>query len=266
VTHDPKDLIQSATKLFAVLEAFDVHRPELTIAEVAGRAGLDRGAAFGLIHTLSVLGYLAAVPNSRRFRLTLKCLELGYAALARGDLKTYARPLLKALVPDVADVASLGMLDGPDVVYVEQVRAALGGRDVDRRIGSRRKAYAAALGHAMLAYLPREQQRAIRESSERVKPSEKPLVDFDALLERLALVRERGYAVADSENAHGTRTAAAPVLDPEGIPIASVSLTIRAERLDLHTFLASAVPEVLRVTEELSQAVRLSFSAIAKSK
>jgi IclR family transcriptional regulator, pca regulon regulatory protein len=129
VTHEPKDLVRSAAKLFAVLEAFDVHSPELTIAEVAGRAGLDRGAAFGLVHTLSVLGYLAAVPRSRRFRLTLKCLELGYTALARSDLKTHARPLLKALVPKVADAASLGILDGPDVVYVEHLKAT-GGRDL----------------------------------------------------------------------------------------------------------------------------------------
>jgi IclR family transcriptional regulator, pca regulon regulatory protein len=117
----------------------------------------------------------------------------------------------------------------------------------------------------MLAYLPRQQQRAIVESSERVKLSEKPLVDLDALLERLALVRERGYAVSDGENACGLRTVAAPVLDPEGVPIAGVSLTIRPERQDLHAFIASAVPESLRVANELSQAVRLSFGAVAQS-
>src|SRR5436309_2702621 len=73
------------------------------ISEVAGRAGLDRGTVFRLINTLKTLGYPAAVPRSRRFCLTLKCLELGYTALARGDLKTHARPLLTALVPEIAD-------------------------------------------------------------------------------------------------------------------------------------------------------------------
>jgi DNA-binding IclR family transcriptional regulator len=262
---DPKNLVQSAAKAFAVLKAFDAEAPELTITEVAGRAGLDRGTAFRLIHTLNGLGYLAAVPNSRRFRLTLKCLELGYTVLARGDLKTHARPPLKAVVPDIADAASLGMLDGPDVVYIERVQGNLGRADIDRRIGSRIGAYASALGHAMLAYLPRQEQIAALEASERVKLSERTLVDLDALLERLALVRERGYAIADGENAYGLRTAAAPVLDPEGAPIASVSLTVRSERLELDTFLASAVPEALRMTNELSQAVRLSFGAVAQT-
>jgi IclR family pca regulon transcriptional regulator len=260
---DPRNFVQSAAKVFAVLRAFDSNAPELTITEVAGRAGLDRGTAFRLIHTLRELGYLVAVPGSRRFRLALKCLELGYIALARGDLKTHARPLLKPLVPDIADAASLGMLDGPDVVYVERVQGDLARGDMDRRIGSRTGAYASALGHAILAYLPREEQIAVLHASERVKLSERTLVDLDALLERLAVVRERGYAVADRENAYGLRTVAAPVLDPEHTPVASVSLTVRAERLDLDTFLTAAVPETIRVSNELSRAIRLSFGAIA---
>ncbi|MBV8096962.1 MAG: IclR family transcriptional regulator [Acetobacteraceae bacterium] len=261
---DPKNQVQSAAKVFAVLRAFDAETPELTISEVAGRAGLDRGTTFRLINTLKTLGYLAAVPRSRRFRLTLKCLELGYTALARGDLKTHARPLLQALVPEIADAGSLGMLEGPDVVYVERVQAELGMPNLDRRIGSRTKAYAAALGHAILAYLPREQQRAILESSERVKLSEKTIVELDALLERLALARERGYAIADGENAYGLRTVAAPVLDPAGDPVAGVSLTIRAERMELEPFATIAVPEVVRLAQELSQAVHLSFGAVAQ--
>lgn len=258
-------LEQPAAKVFAVLRAFDANAPELTITEVAGRAGLDRGTAFRLIHTLKELGYLVAVPGSRRFRLTLKCLELGYTALARGDLKTHARPLLKPLVPDIADAASLGMLDGPEVVYVERVQGNLARGDMDRRIGSRTGAYASALGHAMLAYLPRHEQITALQASERVKLSERTLVDLDALLERLALVREHGYAVADGENAYGLRTVAAPVLDPQHTPVASVSLTIRTERSDLNTFLATAVPETLRVAAELSRAIRLSFGAITQS-
>ena len=101
--------VAAAANLFAALKAFDSKSPELTIADVAGRAGLDRCAAFGLVHTLRMLGYLAAVPRTCRFRLTLKCLELGYTALASVDLTTHARPLLTVLVPEIADAAWLGM-------------------------------------------------------------------------------------------------------------------------------------------------------------
>jgi IclR family pca regulon transcriptional regulator len=262
---NPKNFVQSAAKVFAILRSFDADRAELTASEVAARAGLDRGTAFRLVHTLCQLGYLAAVGQSRRFRLTLKCLELGYTVLARGDLKLHARALLKPLVPEFADAASLGMLDGPDVIYVERVQAELPRRDLDRRIGSKTGAYAAALGHAMLAYLPLEQQRAILGASERVKLSERTLIDLDELLGRLTEVRALGYAISDGENAYGLRTVAAPVLDTDGLPAAAVSLTIRTERMEMDAFVRTAMPEVRRVADELTRAVRLTFGAIAQT-
>jgi IclR family pca regulon transcriptional regulator len=73
-----KNFVQSAAKVFAVLGTFDAEAAELTISDVARRAQLDRGTAFRLVHTLRHLGYLAAVPDSSRFRLTLQCLEVGY--------------------------------------------------------------------------------------------------------------------------------------------------------------------------------------------
>lgn len=259
---NPKNFVQSVVKAFAVLKVFDASLPELTISEVAARAGLDRGTAFRLVHTLCHLGYLASVPRGRRYRLTLKCLELGYTPLARADLKMLARPLLHELVPDVADAASLGMLDGADVVYVERAQVELPQLNLDRRAGSRAGAYGAALGHVLLACLPAERQRDLLERSNRVRLSEKTLVDMEAILTRLAEVKARGYALSDGENAYGLRTVAAAVLDVDGSPVAGVSLTIHADRMPMEAFTARAVPEVLRVAQDLTRAISLSFGTI----
>ena len=260
---NPKNFVQSVVKAFAVLRVFDAALPELTISEVAARAGLDRGTAFRLVHTLVHLGYLAPVPRGRRYRLTLKCLELGYAPLARADLKMLARPLLSELVPEIADAASLGMLDGPDVVYVERAQIDLPRLNLDRRAGSRTGAYGAALGHVLLACLPVARQRELLEASNRVRLSEKTLVDIEAILARLAEVRARGYAISDGENAYGLRTVAAAVLDTDGSPVAGVSLTIHTDRMPMETFAERAVPEVRRVAGELTRAIALSFGTIS---
>lgn len=262
MTENAKNLVHSATKVFAVLRAFDPVLPELTTTEVAGRAGLDRGTAFRLIHTLVSLGYLRPVPGSKRFRLTLKCLELGFLALSSQDLRAHAAPLLRERVPAVADAGSLGTLDGPDVVYLERVEAGPGRHDVDRRPGRRIRAYGAALGHAQLAFLPEARQIAVLESAERVKLSERTLTDLDALLDRLREVRARGYAVSDGENAYGLRTVAAPVMDAGGAPVAGISLTVDAGRMALDEFVARAGPEVLHVAKELTNAVRHSAGTI----
>jgi len=262
---NPKNFVNSVAKVFAVLKAFDPSLPELTITEIAARTDLDRGTSFRLVHTLCHLGYLAPAARGRRYRMTLKCLELGYTALARADLKVLSRPLLGEMVPDIADAASLGMLEGTDIVYVERAQSALSPLNLDRRPGSRTGAYGAALGHAILAAVPVSQQREILGRSKLVRLSEKTLVDVDQILARLAEVRSRGYAVSDGENAYGLRTVAAAVLDADQTPIAGVSLTVHAERIGIDPFIAGAVPHVLRIAGELTHAMHLSFGAIARS-
>lgn len=259
---DPKSTVQSVAKVFAVLGAFASGDSALTITEVAAASGLDRGTAYRLVNTLASLGYLASVPQTRRYRLTLKCLDLGYAALAGGGLKSHAAPLLNELVPEHGDAASLGMLDAADVVYVDRVQVDLGRRDMDRRAGSRTGAYAAALGHVLLAWRSPDEARALLESSDRVRLSERTVVGIDDLMDRLAVVRARGYAVSDGENAFGLRTVAAPILTPDGHPLAGISLTIRNERSDLETFVSQALPPLLRTTEALTKAVRLTSGRI----
>jgi IclR family pca regulon transcriptional regulator len=263
MAENAKSLVQSAAKVFAVLRAFDPAMPEQTITDVATRARLDRGTAFRLINTLVSRGYLAPAGGSKRYRLTLKCLELGFLALSSQDLRAHAAPLLRDLVPVAADAGSLGTLDGADVVYLECINASLAARhDLDRRPGRRIRAYGAALVHAQLAFLPEARQVEILESTERVKLSERTLTDLGALIDRLRLVRANGYAVSDGENAYGLRTVAAPVLDVVGAPLAGVSLTIDAGRLPLDAFVAQAAPEIRRVAEELTRAMRHSAGTI----
>src|ERR1700722_9736311 len=92
---DPqKNTVQSLAKGFRVMEAFTSQEPELTIAEVARRADMDNATAFRLLNTLVEIGYVSRIPDTRKFRLALKVLDLGFNAIARSDLRTCARPIL----------------------------------------------------------------------------------------------------------------------------------------------------------------------------
>ena len=250
---NPKNYVASVGKAFAVLKSFTSEHFELTLSEVAARADLDRGTAFRLIQTLIELGYLQAVPQSRRFRLGVACLDLGYTVLSHGSLRTIVEPLLRALVPDVGDAASLGILDGGDVIYLARVGAGLDRHKMDRRPGSRIPAYSAALGHAMLAHLARDEQIRRLDARPRVKLSERTLTDLDALLDRLDLVKRKGHAVSDGENAYGLRTLATPILDAQGFVIAGLSVTVDAMRMDMPTFRDEALPRLMQVTSQVQE-------------
>lgn len=258
---NPKNVVNSVAKAFSVLHAFSSGQVSLSVSEIAIISKMDRGTTFRLVHTLVGLGYLRAAPE-RKFRLTLKCLDLGYLALSSQDLWWHAQPLLEECVPEFCDAASLGTLEGPDVIYLARADKNLERHNLDRRPGRRIRAYGAALGHAILAFLPLTKQVEVLASAERVKLSERTLTGLDELLERFRQVREQGYAISDGENAYGLRTVAVPVLDAANCPVAGISMTIDALRMPIDEFVTLVKPRALTMAEELSRALRASSGAI----
>lgn len=251
-----KSVVHSLAKGFRVLEAFTAEAPELTLAEVARRTGSDNATAFRLLNTLVMLGYVEKVAGTRAFRLTLKCLDLGFNAIARSDLRTLARPVLRELVGEVNEAASVGVLEGPEIVYIERIQAGLTRLGVDIRIGSRVPVYSTAIGHAILGFLPRETQVRVLEARPRQKLTEHTPTELPDLLARLDAVRRRGYALSDQETVSGLRVLSAPVLDADGLPVAGLSVAAPAFRMPLDAFETEARAPVLAAAAALARALQ----------
>src|SRR6478609_7340521 len=216
---DPKSTVQSLAKGFRVLHAFTAEEPQLKLADVARRAGLDNGTAFRLVETLVMLGYLERLPEAKQYRLTLKPLELGFNAIARMDLRTIAQPELRSLVGTVREAASVGILDRDEIVYIERYQEGHARLGVDIRVGSRIPAYCTAIGHSILAFLPRAEMRHILGLSRRVKLNEHTPVTLAEIEARLEEVRSLGYAISDSTYIAGLRVLSAPILGADRIAI-----------------------------------------------
>jgi IclR family pca regulon transcriptional regulator len=248
-----KNVVNSLAKGFRVLEAFTSEEPELVQAEVARRAELDNATTFRLLNTLVMLGYVAKLPDSRNFRLTLKCLDLGFNAIAHSDLRTQARPILRNLVGEMNEAASIGVLEGTEIVYIERMQAGMTRLGVNVRIGSRVPVHSTAIGHAILGFLPRAEQERILAAAPRKKVTEKTITDVKTLLQRLKQVRARGYAVSDQENVPGLCVLAAPILDADGLPMAGLSVAAPAFRMSAQVFEKAGAGPLLNAAQELSR-------------
>ncbi|MBN8963967.1 MAG: IclR family transcriptional regulator, partial [Rhizobiales bacterium] len=249
--------VHSLSKWLRVLEAFSAERPEMTLSEVARVAGIDPGTAFRMLNTLVTLGYIARVPDSRRFRLTLKVLDLGLNAIGRADLRDLARPILRSLVGEISEAASLGVLDGANVLYVERVRAGLCRLSVDIRIGTSIPASVGIIGHAILAFLPTIDRERISTAGAQGRVAVNPLGKA-ALNRTLNGVRQRGYALHDSLFGNGLRVLAVPVLDPDGYPVASVSVAAPAVRMSIDEFRTLTLEPVRSAAADIARAVQAS--------
>ncbi len=255
-----KNLVFSLGKGFRVLEAFNNRDRELTLTEIAVRAGLDPGTTFRLVKTLVALGYLHQAAGVKRYYLGFKVLDLGFNAIARMELHETSRPILRSLVGEVREAASIGTLDGGEVVYIERVQAGLARLGVDIRIGSRLPAYCTAIGHSILAYLPRQERLRILEMRPRVKYTDRTLVTVAEIEARLQRVRTMGYALSDQETVPGLRVIAAPILDPDGHPYGGVSIAAPSISSTLEEFVRSSKEPLLRAAVDLARLMRMAGS------
>ena len=259
-----KNRVNSLAKGLRVLEAFTAKDPELLLSEVGRRAGLDNATSFRMLNTLLELGYVDHDSESRRFRLNLKCLNIGFNAIARSDLRALAQPVLRGFVADGAEAASLGVLDRGEVTYIERMQAGLNRTAVDIRVGMRINAHSSALGHALLAFLPAPQIQQHLDAVIRTKQTPHTLTGLKEIKARLKQVRDEGFALVDQESVLGLRAIAAPVFGADGLPVAAISIASANVTVPPKTFTRQFAKKLTDAAADLSLSLRASGTAIVR--
>jgi IclR family pca regulon transcriptional regulator len=255
-----RNTVQSLAKGFRVLEAFSANNDEMTLSEIALGARLDPGTTYRMLNTLVDLGYVARIPESRRYVLTLKVLDLGFHAIGRRDVRTHVRPVLRTLVDVVGEAASFAVIDGADVLFIERVRAGHARLGVDIHIGTMVPAARSAVGLTILAFLRDDEKARVMAATPRNQISLRPGVAEANYDELLADIRTRGHALMDSLFTDGLRILAVPVLDVDGHPIGAISIAAPAVNCSLEDLCSRALPLLTRSAGEISRALEAGGS------
>src|SRR5690606_34302872 len=138
-------------RAFRLLDAFTPDRPELSVRELAARAGVPRSTTHRLVGELLAWGALER--GGRGVRLGVKLFELGAMAPTPNRLVESASAHLHTLREVTGLTANLAIREGDHVVYLEKI----GARDLrvpHSRLGGRGLLHATGLGKAILAFSP----------------------------------------------------------------------------------------------------------------
>jgi IclR family transcriptional regulator, pca regulon regulatory protein len=246
---------QSLERGLAILSAFDSDRPLIGVSELSRELALSRSTAHRYIATLARLGYLQQDPDSKRYRLGPKVLDLGFSAINSMDVREISAPHLRRLSDETGHTVNLAILDGTDVVYIERCRTAQPGQreiDLNLHVGARLPAYCTAMGKAILAFVPEDRREAIIERIDFVSRGPNTITDpaeFRAELER---IRVSGFAVNDEELAYGLRSIAAPIQAHSGEVLAALNLAVHRTMSTMDELIARFGPAVKQTAEDIS--------------
>jgi len=234
--------VQSLERGLMVIRAFGPDDPELTLSDVARRTGLTRAAARRFLLTLSDLGYVRS--DGKRFALTPRVLELGYAYLSSLSLPEIAEPHLERLAAEVHESSSVSVLDGDEIVYVGRVPTSRIMR-VAINVGTRFPAHATSMGRILLAALPEADLDAYLARADLRALTARTITDPGALRAELDRIRTQGWALVDQELEEGLRSVAAPVRGRDGDVVAAVNVSAHASRTSREAVRKTLLPPLL---------------------
>ena len=101
----------------------------------------------------------------------------------------------------------------------------------DAPIGNRSPAHTLAMGKAMLAFLPKDQQAAYLDSAVFQAFTPNTIVDKEKFKKELEKVHKQGYALDNEEWALGVSCVASPVFDFTDYPSYAISVSGPSHRL-----------------------------------
>jgi IclR family pca regulon transcriptional regulator len=225
--HDDSASSQSLERGLAILGAFTPDRPALGISELAQRLSLTRSTTHRYVSTLAKLGYLDQDEATRKYRLGIRVLDLGFSVLGGLGLREIATPHLQRLTAVTGHTSNLAIRDDTDVILIDRIRGRPGRYhhlEFSLHAGSRIPSYCSATGKALLAFLAQPDLDDVLDRIELLPRGPRALTTRATLLAELGQVRRTGLALNDEELDSGLRSIAAPVRSRSGPVVAAINL------------------------------------------
>ncbi len=247
--------IQTVSNALRLLEAFR-EEGELGVSELSRTLDLHKNNVFRLLATLEERGYIEQSSSSERYRLGVRCLELG-RSFARGrTLISSARPVLEALARTTGESAHVGVLRGFEVVHLdgESPRHLVASTS---RVGMRLPVHCTALGKVLLACGDdsrlQEFDREVVAAEGLQARTKHTIGDREKFVEELRGVAVQGFAFDIEECEIGLFCVAAPVMDDSARVIGALSVSAPAHRVDEEALRGAMCTEVIDAANRVSQ-------------
>lgn len=225
----------------------------LSLTSIAQRAGIPASTAHRILATLKAAGFVQCDDARGGYLIGVQAFRVGSAFLRNRKLVDVGRATMRELMQASGETTNIGIESDGHVVYVAQLESHHPIRAFHRP-GARGALHATSLGKAIMAWLPAPSVTQILHRVGLKKFTERTIVDPQALLAELDLVRRRGWAIDDQERAEGMRCVGAPVFSEYGEVVGALSVSGPTVRVTEER-LGELGPMVKRAAADLTERI-----------
>lgn len=243
--------VAAVERAMRVLETVSRNHAPMSLTEIAAASGYGKSAAQRLTHTLLGLGYLSKDPETKRYAMTVRALDLAHGFLSTDPLINAGLLHLIDTRERCGETINMGRLYGSDFIYTVRlparrmnVAAAL--------VGRRQPAYCASGGRAIMSRMAPGEVEALLASRPLAALTPMTLTDRVAVLERIEQARMEGFAATDQEVLLGELAVSAPITDRNGAAIGAVQSSVSTASWTLQRVRAELAPKVMEAARLIS--------------
>lgn len=255
---DPREsplFVRSVEKALTLLQTFDAGHRRQSLSQLAERAQTDLSTAQRFAHTLETLGLLRKDKGTRLYELAPRMMTFAFRYLQGSDIIERAMPMMLHLSKTTEAAVNLMVQDDTDIVFAHRLHSRhLVNTEI--MVGARLPMFATASGLAVMARMPEEEVDDILARSDLREFTSFTQTDPVLIRQRLATIRECGYAVAHQETYIGDISVAATILDGNGYPMAALSISTSTLVTTLQHVEENYAPLVTAAAANLSQRTR----------
>jgi len=233
--------VDRAMRLLEIL----AHTPQgMTLAELSIHMAVPKSTLFRILHTLQQARVVAQDQETRSFKLGMRLLEWGYAALQLVDLKTQSHSHLVRLSQEMKESFYLAILDADEVILIDHVDTPEVWKMVTR-LGYRSPVHCTATGLVLIADLEDKALESILNRKGLKKYTSRTITDKSKLKKRIAEVRKKGYSIVNGEYKADLLAIAVPIRDHLGNVTAALMTAVPSVRASHNKNLIDKLLDVL---------------------
>ncbi|MGH8294012.1 MAG: IclR family transcriptional regulator [Steroidobacteraceae bacterium] len=212
--------VPALDKAFDIIELLARMPGGALISEMAAQLNRSIGELFRIVIVMEKRGFLQKSPDTDRYTVAYKILDIAYRATPAQDLARASAPQMEALALAVEQSCHLVAPNGGSGLAVARQESP-GVRGFALRLGAPVDLIASCSGHVLLAFSRPDQTSRMLELAQRSRGAP---IDQAKLEKVLRKVREQGFDMMASPITHGVTDISCPVFGFHGEVMAALTI------------------------------------------